>query len=133
MLQQIKKFLNEILVCYLVNTSVCYIIQVFLSNTKSDFLYYYHDKHTIDKRRIGDLSRIRQQFKKEIWTEKTVISWSHSMFAQSFFICLFNLMQTLERVWSNLKVLIKTLARGSGSHQLSNSPKLSCVCIIQAI
>ena len=66
MLQQIKKFLNEILVCYLVNTSVCYIIQVFLSNTKSDFLYYYHDKHTIDKRRIGDLSRIRQQFKKEI-------------------------------------------------------------------
>ena len=29
-----------------------------------------------------------------------------------------NLMQTLERVWSNLKVLMETLACGSGSHKL---------------
>ena len=34
-------------------------------------------------------------------------------------LCLYNLMQTLERVWLNLKYLCK----------LSNSPKLSRVCI----
>ena len=47
-------------------------------------------------------------------------------------VLMYNLMQTLERVWSNLKVLI-CKPTGSGSHKLSNSAKLSLVFASLAI
>ena len=44
-------------------------------------------------------------------------------------LCLCNVMQTLERVWSNLKVLMSTLTCGSISRKLSNYPKHSLVFV----
>ena len=40
-------------------------------------------------------------------------------------LCLHSLMQTLDEVWENLKVLMQTLAYGSGSYKLLNSHKHS--------
>ena len=39
-------------------------------------------------------------------------------------LCLYNLIQTLDKIWSNLKILVYTLRCCSDSHKLSNSPKL---------